>query len=127
MDPFGGRADVEGKRIRVLHDRSFMDDPTRIFRAVRFEGRLGFRMDDSTERKIRDALASGILERLEDYRLVAELDLILKEEGSRRMILRLESLGVLGTVRTRARGSRLLRKTLNEIESAAGRERSQGS
>jgi tRNA nucleotidyltransferase (CCA-adding enzyme) len=104
-----------------------VDDPTRIFRAVRFEGRLGFRMDESTEGLIRDALASGILDRLEDYRLVAELDLILKEEDSLRMILRLEALGVLGPVRTRARGSRLLRKTLNEVESVMHPGRSQGS
>lgn len=127
LDPFGGSADVEGKTIRVLHDRSFLDDPTRIFRAVRFEGRLGFRMDESTEALVRDALTSGILDRLEDYRFVAELDLILREEGSRRMILRLEALGVLGPVRARARGSRLLRKTLNEVESVMSPGRPKGS
>ena len=48
VDPFAGRTDLEAGRIRVLHDRSFLDDPTRIFRAVRYENRYGFRMDEHT-------------------------------------------------------------------------------
>src|SRR5207245_10247001 len=42
VDPFGGRRDLEAKTIRVLHNLSFIDDPTRIFRAVRYENRYGF-------------------------------------------------------------------------------------
>ena len=119
MDPFGGRADIEEKKIRVLHDRSFIDDPTRIFRALRFEGRLGFRMDESAEQLMQDALASGMLERLEDYRIVTELTLILQEEDPRPMIQRLEAFGVLGLIRARARGSRIIRKALNEVAKVA--------
>ncbi len=127
MDPFGGRVDMAERKIRILHDRSFIDDPTRIFRAVRFEGRLGFRMDDATERRAQEALASGVLDRLEDYRLAAELELILKEEDPRRILLRLEALGVMEPVRMRARGSRLLRRTLHEAESAIRRKPPQES
>ena len=47
-DPHDGLADIEAGTIRVLHGRSFVDDPTRIFRAIRYENRLGFRMDDET-------------------------------------------------------------------------------
>ena len=115
MDPFGGRVDIEEKKIRVLHDRSFIDDPTRIFRALRFEGRLGFRIDESAQRLVQDALASGMLERLEDYRIATELSLILQEKDPRPVIQRLESLGVLEVIRTRARGSRIIRKSLNEV------------
>jgi tRNA nucleotidyltransferase/poly(A) polymerase len=48
VDPFGGRTDLESGSIRVLHDRSFIDDPTRILRAIRYEDRYGFRMDEDT-------------------------------------------------------------------------------
>ena len=55
-DPHGGRADLDAGTIRVLHDRSFVDDPTRIFRAIRYENRLGFRMDEDTERLAREGM-----------------------------------------------------------------------
>ena len=48
VDPFGGRRDLEAGTIRVLHNLSFIDDPTRIFRAIRYENRYGFRMDEHT-------------------------------------------------------------------------------
>ena len=48
VDPFGGRRDLEARTIRVLHNLSFVDDPTRIFRAIRYENRYGFRMDEHT-------------------------------------------------------------------------------
>ena len=48
VDPFGGRRDLGGGPIRVLHNLSFIDDPTRIFRAIRYENRYGFRMDEHT-------------------------------------------------------------------------------
>ena len=57
VDPHGGRADLENETIRVLHDRSFVDDPTRIFRAIRYESRLGFRMDEETARLAREGVA----------------------------------------------------------------------
>ncbi|MFL5825343.1 MAG: CCA tRNA nucleotidyltransferase [Thermoleophilaceae bacterium] len=57
-DPHGGREDLDRGTIRVLHDRSFIDDPTRLLRAVRYETRLGFSMDPDTERLAR-AQAEG--------------------------------------------------------------------
>ena len=53
VDPFGGRRDLERRTIRVLHNLSFIDDPTRIFRAVRYESRLGFAMNEHTQRLAR--------------------------------------------------------------------------
>ena len=55
VDPFEGKRDLEAQPIRVLHDRSFIDDPTRIFRAIRYEDRLGFRMDEHTAALARSA------------------------------------------------------------------------
>src|SRR5919108_575722 len=57
VDPFAGRRDLDAGRIRVLHNLSFIDDPTRIFRAVRYENRYGFRIEDHTVR-----LARGCIE-----------------------------------------------------------------
>ncbi len=50
VDPFDGRKDLENKLIRILHDRSFIDDATRMLRAVRYEQRFGFRLEASTEK-----------------------------------------------------------------------------
>lgn len=60
LDFFGGMVDLRDRQIRVLHPNSFIEDPTRIFRAVRFATRLEFEIGEHTERYIRHAIASGI-------------------------------------------------------------------
>jgi tRNA nucleotidyltransferase (CCA-adding enzyme) len=65
LDFFGGLLDLQAKQIRVLHTNSFIEDPTRIFRAVRFAVRLGFQLDPQTEGYIRHAIASGIYQRVQ--------------------------------------------------------------
>lgn len=80
VDPRGGRFDLEGKLIRVLHDRSFVDDPTRIFRAVRFASRLGFELEEETARLMSEALAGGLVGRLSPARLGREVELALAEK-----------------------------------------------
>ena len=65
LDFFGGLLDLQAKRIRVLHTNSFIEDPTRIYRAVRFATRLGFELDPQTEGYIRHAIASGIYDRIQ--------------------------------------------------------------
>lgn len=60
LDLFGGLLDLQAKQIRVLHANSFIEDPTRIYRAVRFAVRLGFEIEPTTEGYIRYAIASGI-------------------------------------------------------------------
>ncbi|MEM7768953.1 MAG: CBS domain-containing protein [Cyanobacteria bacterium P01_A01_bin.37] len=71
LDFFGGMLDLQSKHIRVLHANSFIEDPTRIFRAVRFAVRLGFTLDPQTEGYIHHAIASGIY-----YRVQAEMDIV---------------------------------------------------
>lgn len=66
LDFFGGLLDLQSKHIRVLHANSFIEDPTRIYRAVRFAVRLGFEIDPQTEGYIRHAIASGIYNRIQD-------------------------------------------------------------
>ena len=60
LDYFGGLVDLQEKQVRVLHPNSFIEDPTRIYRAVRFAVRLGFQIDSQTEAFIRHAVESGI-------------------------------------------------------------------
>lgn len=60
LDFFGGLDDLQQRQVRVLHPNSFIEDPTRIFRAVRFATRLGFQIETQTERYVRNAIASGI-------------------------------------------------------------------
>ena len=72
-DLHGGLADLDERLIRVLHERSFLDDPTRLLRAVRFETRLGFRMTDETERVARVAVLEGALATVSGKRIRDEL------------------------------------------------------
>ena len=59
VDPFGGRRDLAAETVRVLHNLSFIEDPTRIFRAIRYENRYGFRMDEHTARLARSLRGDG--------------------------------------------------------------------
>jgi tRNA nucleotidyltransferase (CCA-adding enzyme) len=94
VDPFHGRADLEQGAIRVLHNLSFIDDPTRIFRAIRYENRLGFRMEPHTERLARACVEMGLVGDLSSARLRDELVALLSEGEIRHSILRLAELGV---------------------------------
>lgn len=93
LDPLGGEADLERGTIRVIHPKSFIDDPTRIYRAVRYEGRYDFQMDDATLALIPDA--KSIITKLSAERLRHELDLILAEQNSASMLERLAELDLL--------------------------------
>jgi tRNA nucleotidyltransferase (CCA-adding enzyme) len=93
-DPHGGLADAERSAIRVLHDRSFEDDPTRLLRAVRFEARLGFRMEDATETAARAAAGAGALATVSGPRIRDELMDLLAEVDAPGAVERLRDLGI---------------------------------
>ncbi|MFN8433866.1 MAG: hypothetical protein U0V18_07590 [Anaerolineales bacterium] len=97
LDPLKGQTDLERGVIRVLHPKSFLDDPTRIFRAIRYEARYGFLMDEETSGLV-NAEALKVLHSLSGERLRHELDLILDEDESSKMMLRIASLGVLSAI-----------------------------
>jgi tRNA nucleotidyltransferase (CCA-adding enzyme) len=81
-DPFDGRRDLDQRTIRVLHDKSFLDDPTRLLRAVRYETRLGFRMDPDTERLAKEAIRIGAVRTVSGHRIWDELrDLMAEPEA----------------------------------------------
>jgi tRNA nucleotidyltransferase (CCA-adding enzyme) len=93
VDPFQGRRDLEARTIRVLHNLSFIDDPTRIFRAIRYESRYGFRMDDHTLRLARGTIEMGLVGDLSSARLRDELVALLEEGDAGASILRLAEIG----------------------------------
>jgi tRNA nucleotidyltransferase (CCA-adding enzyme) len=94
VDPFEGHADLDAGRIRVLHDRSFLDDPTRIFRAIRYENRYGFRMDEHTAELAHDAVVRGHVHDLSGARMREELIALFEEGDVDHSIPRLAELGV---------------------------------
>ena len=93
VDPFGGRDDLAAGVIRVLHDGSFVDDPTRIFRAIRYENRYRFRMDSKTERLARASIAQGLVGKLSGARVREELVALLAEDDVGHTFSRLADLG----------------------------------
>ncbi len=93
VDPYGGKDDLEHSLIRILHERSFIDDATRILRALRYEQRLGFRLERGTEELLRRDV--GMMETISGERLRREVEMILEEERPEKVLLRGEELGVL--------------------------------
>ncbi|MBN1354577.1 MAG: CBS domain-containing protein [Candidatus Omnitrophica bacterium] len=103
IDFFGGEKDLENGVIRVLHDGSFIDDPTRIFRAVRFEQRFNFCIDRYTERLIKNAIHKGMFSKTQHHRIRDELILILQEEYPAKAIVRMKNLHELRFVHSKIR------------------------
>ena len=93
-DPFDGVADLEAKLIRVLHERSFLDDPTRLLRAVRYATRLEFELDPETERLAREAVAAEALSTVSGKRIRADLMKLLCEPEVGRAIEGLRELEI---------------------------------
>jgi tRNA nucleotidyltransferase (CCA-adding enzyme) len=94
IDFFGAQRDIKERVIRVLHSLSFVEDPTRILRAMRFERRFGFILSRHTLNLIRNAVRLDLIGRLPKPRLFAELELILKEEDPVSILRRLAELGI---------------------------------
>jgi tRNA nucleotidyltransferase (CCA-adding enzyme) len=97
-DYFGGRQDIQKRTVRVLHNLSFVEDPTRVFRAIRFEQRLGFPIASHTESLIRSAVRMKLLEKVGGQRLFNELVLILEEREPAAAIGRMAALGLLPSI-----------------------------
>ena len=93
LDPTGGLADLARGRIRILHPLSFVEDPTRIFRAGRFAERLGFRLEPATRRLLRAAAGLEVYAALSGDRLMAELEAILGESRPSAVLARLGRAG----------------------------------
>jgi len=95
IDFFEAMRDIKEKVIRVLHNLSFVEDPTRVFRAIRFEQRFGFRIGKLTEALIKNAIKIDAFRRLTGSRLFGELKHILEEESVTPAIERLNEFKLL--------------------------------
>ncbi|MBI5669059.1 MAG: CBS domain-containing protein [Chloroflexi bacterium] len=96
LDYYGGLHDLQARLVRVLHSLSFVDDPTRILRAVRFEQRLGFTIEPRTAELIAGALP--MLGRITGERVRNELTLLLREAEPEKGLLELQSRGALAAI-----------------------------
>ena len=98
IDFFGGLQDLEAGLIRVLHNHSFFDDPSRILRAIRFEQRLGFTIEPNTRQLMKAALEANALSLTRPERLKEELRLALSESDPVAVLDRFEQLKVLSLI-----------------------------
>jgi len=95
IDYFGAQKDIKEKVLRVLHNLSFVEDPTRMLRAVRFEQRFGFKIGKLTLALLKNAAKMNWVETLASHRIFLELKLILKEQDPSSMIRRMNKLKLL--------------------------------
>ncbi|MFA5357055.1 MAG: hypothetical protein WC301_06640 [Candidatus Omnitrophota bacterium] len=120
IDCFRGKDDLIGEKIRILHPVSFIDDPTRILRAVRFEQRYGFKIEPVTLGLLKEANALKMLQKVQPHRVRDELILILKEERPLLPLIRIKGLTGLGFIND---GLSLSKGAQGLLESAASQIR----
>ncbi|MBF0456569.1 MAG: CBS domain-containing protein [Nitrospirae bacterium] len=106
IDFFGAQRDLKEKTIRVLHNLSFIEDPTRAFRAVRFSERFDFRISKHTEKLIKTAIRFNLFEKLSGTRLYDELMLIFNEADPIKALKRLDGFGLLDGIHAQLRISK---------------------
>ncbi|OQX55369.1 MAG: hypothetical protein B5M53_04360 [Candidatus Cloacimonas sp. 4484_209] len=94
-DVLSGINDIEKGVIRILHNKSFIDDPTRIFRALRFANRLSFRLDKTTKHLLLNAVNDGYISKLTPVRIRRELFLILMEKNWDKILKDMDKYGIL--------------------------------
>lgn len=112
LDFHGGLSDLDKKLIRVLHKRSFSDDATRIFRAIRYEQRLGFNIEDGTERLLRKKVA--MIDSISGDRIRNEISLLLEEKHPEYGIARADELGVLQQINRSLKSDERLTKRFDD-------------
>ncbi len=115
IDFFRGEKDLESGLIRVLHNLSFIDDPTRIFRAIKFEQRYYFTIEPHTERLIKGAIKNNILEKISAERLLDEMVTLLNEKRPISSIKRMDELGIMKAIHSDINIDREILELLNEI------------
>lgn len=116
LDHFNGLNDIKNKQIRVLHNLSFIEDPTRILRAIRFEQRFGFSIDKITVTLIKDAVALDVFKEISRKRFFQELLLILKEDNPIPPIQRMNEFGIIKAIHPELNFTEHTAKLLEDIK-----------
>ncbi len=120
LDYFRGRRDLQAGKIRVLHGLSFIEDPTRAYRAIRFAIRLGFEISRETAHLMRVALREGVFERLSPERLRREVQRILGEKRLVRAVHLLHDFKLLTVLHPALRPTRTTYTRVERAEEALG-------
>lgn len=113
IDFFGGMRDLKEKAIRILHNLSFVEDPTRVFRAIRFEKRFGFTIGKLTAGLIENAVKMDFFKRLSGRRVFSELRHILEEQNPIPALVRLEDFQLLKVIDPSIKMNKKLRQLLD--------------
>ena len=117
-DPYGGQRDLRAKTIRMLHERSFVDDPTRMFRAIRFAQRFGFRLESQTARLLKAGAATDLIAQLSGPRLCNEILLLSGEARPHRSFDWLTRLKLLRFLHPDLRYAGLARRIVQSLPRA---------
>jgi len=118
VDFFNCQNDLKDRQIRILHNLSFVEDPTRIFRAIRFEQRMDFKIGKHTEKLIKNAVKMELFDRFFGQRFFNELVCILSEDNPLPAINRMADLGLLRFLHPTLRIDPKLSKVLEETRQA---------
>jgi len=118
IDFFQAQKDIKDKAIRVLHNLSFVEDPTRVFRAMRFEQRFGFTIGKLTSNLIENAVKMDFFKRLSGRRMFTEIRLILEEENPTPAIVRMNDFDLLKVIHPSINLDQQLIQLLNAVKSA---------
>jgi tRNA nucleotidyltransferase (CCA-adding enzyme) len=116
IDFFGGKSDLNKKKVRILHNLSFIDDPTRILRAVRFEQRYSLRIEPETLKNLKEAVRLKMLEKVKPQRIRDDLILMLEEKKPLKEIRRLKELAGFSFISPRILISKKALQFLQSIE-----------
>lgn len=116
IDFFGGQRDIKEKTIRILHNLSFIEDPTRAFRAIRFSERFGFKISKHTLNLIQTAVRIKLFEKLSGTRMYDELSLIFAETEPVRTVKRLAKLDLMRFIHPNLEFTKNLEETFKSIE-----------
>jgi len=114
IDFYQAQKDLRLGAIRVLHNLSFVEDPTRVFRAIRFEQRLGFRLGKHTESLLRSAVRMGFIDKVAGPRVYNELKIIFKEPDPTASVQRMSELELLAYLHPKLKWSRTIEAGFGE-------------
>jgi len=118
IDFFNCQTDIKERRIRILHNLSFVEDPTRIFRAIRFEQRMGFTIGTHTEKMLKNAVKMNLFNRFFGRRCFTELKLILSEENPIPAIRRMAGFDLLKFILPELKFDKRMERILKETQRA---------
>ena len=115
LDFFGGQRDIKEKNIRILHNLSFVEDPTRVFRAIRFEQRFDFQMSKHTRNLVKTAVDMKLFTKLAGERIYAELVLMFSEADPLKVLKRMKELDLLKFIHPGLKASKEMERLFADI------------